>query len=75
MATIDDSLMVIWKMFDPDMPYTAEFGIPTFWRQNISVLGSPQQREQTNDDGTISQAFSGGVVIYDQTNGARLVTE
>jgi hypothetical protein len=57
------------------MPYTAEFGIPTFWRANMATLGSPLQREQTNDDGTTSQAFAGGVVLFDQDNGARLVNE
>jgi hypothetical protein len=71
MSTLDDVHQERWRALVPDIPYAPDNGIPTFWRQHPE-LGSPLGAETQLDDGSVAQAFSGGVVIWDATTGARL---
>jgi hypothetical protein len=72
--TIDDLHRLRWEALVPGVPYASENGIPTFFRQHPEV-GSPLSLETRLDDGSVAQAFSGGVVQWDALSGARLVQE
>lgn len=74
MASIDDLYLARWHLVNATIPWNPSFGIPTFWRQH-SELGSPIGTEQDLGDGTIGQSFTGGIVIWDPQNGARISTE
>lgn len=74
MATLHDLHRFRWEALVPGIPYVAENGIPTFFRQHPEV-GSPIGVETQLDDGGIGQVFSGGVVRWDSEAGAALVTD
>lgn len=73
MTTIDDVFLVRWNLLKKGIAYNPTFGIPTFWRQHPE-LGSPIDKETTLDDGSVAQAFSGGVVRYTSDGGAEIVS-
>jgi hypothetical protein len=66
--------MMRWRIYVPDLPYNANFGIPTFFRQNPSI-GSPLGPEIDLGHGVKAQAFSGGVVRWTPDVGAEIVSE
>lgn len=73
-GTVEDSLLVRWRLFVPDCPYNAPFGIPTFWRAHPE-LGSPLEHERDLGGGVKVQSFAGGTVRWTPDVGAELVTE
>lgn len=74
MPTLDDLHRVRWDALVTPIPYWPDNGIPAFFRQHPEI-GSPLGQEIQLDDGTVAQAFSGGVVRWDAENGAAVVRD
>ncbi len=78
MATLDDILRQRWTMMQPEDVvglYVPGNAIPDYWRAHPD-LGSPIAAETDLDgiDGGRVQAFTGGVVTWDATNGVQVVS-
>lgn len=74
MSTLDDVFRQRWQAINKKIPYVPENGIPTFWRQHPE-LGSPLGFEVDIENGAVGQAFTGAVVVWDATSGARIAVE
>lgn len=74
MATIEDVFKQRWNAITTGIPYVAQNGIPTAWRQHPE-WGSPIKPEVPLDGGGAAQAFTGGVVRWTPENGAQLALE
>jgi hypothetical protein len=73
-GTLEDAHKFRWDLVVAGIPYTHDFGIPTYWRQHPE-LGSPLGPELDMGGGVTAQAFTGGVVRFTPGVGAELVTE
>jgi hypothetical protein len=69
MPTLDDLWLMRWNAINADVPYMQESGIATFWREHPE-LGSPLGAEVALDDGSVGQAFAGGIVRWTPDDGA-----
>ena len=77
MATLDELHQArFYALKGPEVigDYNPANAIPTYFRTHPEI-GSPLGPEIDLPDGAKGQAFAGGVVVWDPTNGARLVRE
>ena len=72
MTTLDDLWQMRWNAINTEVPYMADAGIATFWREHPE-LGSPLGGELTLDDGSVAQAFANGIVRWSPEEGAAQV--
>jgi hypothetical protein len=70
--TLDDLWQIRWNAINAEVPYMAESGIATFWREHPE-LGSPLAGELALDDGSVGQAFANGIVRWSAEEGAAQV--